>query len=170
MEQKISAGTVLLSAGIPGECFFDQSVILVAEYDQKGALGFVINRQFPRALNELVEFAEGPAFPLYEGGPVAQEGLFFLHRRPDLIEGGTPLANGVFMAGNFKQAVEHLKRNRISAADIKIFIGYCGWDPLQLEEEIAEGSWLIAQLPVEKIFAHPAVSLWDEISANKDRY
>ena len=47
------------------------------------------------------------------------------------------------MGGNFKQAIAHINSGLLTEADIKIFIGYCGWDKGELEEEIASGNWLI---------------------------
>ncbi len=52
-------------------------------------MGFVVNKKYQRALNELEEFKHIRSFPLYNGGPVDQEHLFFIHKRPDLIGEGT---------------------------------------------------------------------------------
>jgi putative transcriptional regulator len=159
----INAGTILLSTSLLDDSVFEKAVIFIAEYNEKGALGFIINQPFPRRLNELVEFKNAAAFPLYDGGPVEQESLFVLHQRPDLIEDSTKLTDVVYMGGNFKQVVDLISRNIITADDIKLFIGYCGWDSLQLEEEIEEGSWLMVDADIQKIFAHPAELLWGEL-------
>lgn len=137
----ISAGTFLHGISAPGDTDFDRAVVFITEYNAKGAMGFVINNRFPRALNELEAFKTAPAFPLYEGGPVAQEHLFFIHRRPELVPGGTQVAGNVYFGGDFSKAVEHINNGAVTEDDVKIFIGYCGWDPGQLEEEIAEGGW-----------------------------
>jgi len=106
-------------------------------------MGFIINKIFERPLNALTEFAGSPAFPLYTGGPVDNEHLFFLHRRNDLIPGGTLLDNEVYLGGDFKQAIAYINDKTLGQAGIKIFIGYCGWDRGELEAEIEEGSWLL---------------------------
>lgn len=131
-------GTALLDGD-----FFEKAVIFITELNEKGAMGFVINKPFPRGLNELQEFSRSTPFPLYEGGPVDQEHLFFVHRRPDLIENGVLIAEGIFLGGNFQQAVEHINNHFITEKDIRIFIGYCGWDKNELEEEVREGSWQV---------------------------
>jgi putative transcriptional regulator len=163
----IDAGTILLSTSLLDDSVFEKAVIFIAEYNEKGALGFIINQQFGRRLNELVEFKNAGAFPLYDGGPVEHESLFVLHQRPDLIEDGTKLTGIVYMGGNFKKAIDLISRNIITANDIKLFIGYCGWDPLQLEEEIEEGSWLMVDADSQKVFAHPAELLWSELYKSK---
>jgi len=139
----ITAGTFLSSLPSLNDTNFEQAVILITEHNEKGAMGFVVNKAFPRKLNELEEFKHTPAFPLHEGGPVEQEHLFFIHRRPDLIEGGALISGEVYLGGDFKQAVACMSSKKITEKDLKIFVGYCGWDDDQLEEEIKEGSWRI---------------------------
>jgi putative transcriptional regulator len=106
-------------------------------------MGFIVNRQFSRGLTELEEFKRGVPFPLYEGGPVDQEHLFFVHQRPDLIPDSTPITEKVYYGGDFKTAVSHINQRTLTGQDIKIFIGYCGWDQEELEAEVAEGSWTV---------------------------
>jgi putative transcriptional regulator len=137
----ITTGTFLSSLPSLDDTNFERVVILITEHNEKGAMGFVINKPFPRKLNELEEFKHIPAFPLHEGGPVDQEHLFFIHRRPDLIEEGSHISSGIYLGGNFKQAVACISNKTITEKDLKIFVGYCGWDDDQLEEEIKEGSW-----------------------------
>ena len=136
----LQAGTFLKSTDALNGTVFEQTTIFITEYNTQGALGFVINKPFSRPLNELEEFKHSPAFPLYEGGPVDQEHLFFVHQRPDLVEGGTAVGV-IYYGGDFKQAVAAINKGELTTTDIKIFIGYCGWDAGELEAEIEEGSW-----------------------------
>lgn len=139
----ITAGTFISSLPSLDGTNFEQAVIFITEHNEKGATGFVVNKLFSRRLNELEEFKPAPAFPLHEGGPVAQEHIFFIHRRPDLVEGGTLVSGVVYSGGDFKQAVACISKGTITEKDIKIFVGYCGWDDGELEEETAEGSWRV---------------------------
>ena len=141
----MNAGIFLRSTQLLEGDFFENSIIFITEYNEKGAMGFVVNRQFSRSLNELQEFSKGAAFALYEGGPADQEHLFFIHRRPDLIVDGIQVADNIFVGGNFQQAVACINNGTITGKDVKIFIGYCGWNKDELEEEIKEGSWLLSQ-------------------------
>ena len=120
---------------------FQQAVVLITEYNEKGAMGFVVNNLYPRPLNELVEFRQSPSFPLYDGGPVDHDHLYFIHRKPDLIAGSTPIQNGLYAGGNFQQAVNQINTRVLTTRDIKIFVGYCGWDFGELETEIGDGYW-----------------------------
>ncbi|MGG9962474.1 YqgE/AlgH family protein [Ferruginibacter sp. SUN106] len=158
----VSAGKILLSTPALDDPDFDKVVIFIAEYNANGALGFVINKIFPRAFNELIEFKQSMPMPLYEGGPVEQEHLFFLHRRPDLIEDGIRVIDSIYLGGDFKKAVQCINDKLIAANDIKLFIGYSGWEDNQLEDEIAEGSWLVTDTNVSTIFSDSIASLWEE--------
>ncbi len=160
----IQPGSIIASSASLEDPHFKKAVIFIAEHNEKGALGFIINKPFPRALNELVEFRDSVAFPLFEGGPVATESLYFLHCRPDMIEGGIPVAGPVYMGGNFKQAVACINNNSIQPGEIKIFIGYCGWDNNGLEDEIQEGSWRLTETGIRIAFLYNTEKIWEEIS------
>jgi len=141
----MKAGTFLNSTSLLDDTFFEKTEVFITEYNEKGAMGFVVNKPFPRTFNELEEFKKSIPFPLYDGGPVDREHLFFVHQRPDLIKGGVPIAGNTCFGGDFKEAVRHINKGTITEKDIRLFIGYCGWDYLELEEEVEEGSWLIQQ-------------------------
>jgi putative transcriptional regulator len=157
----IKAGSILISAPSLEDPYFDRVVIYITEYNEKGALGFVMNQVFGRTFNELTEFRNSKPFPLHEGGPVERENLYFIHRAPGPIQEGRPIADGVYMGGNFKQAVDYLNTAPDAESNVRLFIGYSGWDPNQLEEEIKEGSWLPVEASVTTIFETPEGSLWE---------
>ncbi len=138
-------GLFLTSTSLLDDTFFEKAVIFITEYNEKGAMGFVSNKRFPRKLNELEEFKDGIPFPLFHGGPVDQEHLYFVHRRADLIPGGTQVAGDIHTGGDFREALKYINTGILDKKDIKIFIGYCGWDYGELDEEIAEGSWQVLE-------------------------
>jgi putative transcriptional regulator len=140
---KLKVGIIIKSTELLNDSMFSDAIILIAEYNNDGALGFVINKPFGRSLNELTEFNESPPFPLYDGGPVDKEHLFFIHCRPDIIKGGQYVSDNIYYAGDFKQAINAANKKVVKKRDIKIFVGYCGWDAEELEKEIEEGSWSI---------------------------
>ena len=149
---KISAGTFLQSVSSPEDATFDDVIIFITEYNTSGATGFVINKKHGRYLNELSAFAHTTALPLYAGGPVKNDQLYFVHRSPQLIKDGIHITDDIYLGGNFEQALNHISNNSISTNDIKLFIGYCGWDAGQLEEEIKEGGWLIVNMETGAVF------------------
>lgn len=144
-------GLFIKSTSLLKDTSFENSVIFITEYNEKGAMGFVVNHIFPRKLNELEEFKNVTPFPIHRGGPVDQEHLYFIHQRPDIIEGGEPVTDNIFLGGDFKSVVKNIDNHILTSKDLKIFIGYCGWNYGELDEEIAEGSWEV--LEMEDLFS-----------------
>jgi putative transcriptional regulator len=138
-------GLFLKSTSLLNDTVFENAVVFITEYNEKGAMGFVVNQKFPRKLNELEEFKNGRPFPIHRGGPVDQEHLYFIHQRPDLIEGGEQVTGNIFLGGDFKSAVRNIDNHNLTEKDCRIFIGYCGWDYGELDKEIAEGSWEVRE-------------------------
>ena len=79
------------------------------------------------------------------GGPVKNSNLYYLHTREDIAE-SIPVLPGVFMGGNFDQIRDMLQAGQLQASDIRFFIGYSGWSPAQLQEEIRSRSWFVADV------------------------
>lgn len=139
----MNAGTFIQSTNLLDGDYFEKTIIFITEHNENGTVGYIINRLFPRRFNELEEFKYSKPFNLYEGGPVDTEHLFFIHRRPSIITGGKLVINNVYVGGDFEQAVQCINNGSVTARDIKLLIGYCGWDNGELEAEIEEGSWIM---------------------------
>ncbi|MGF7232534.1 YqgE/AlgH family protein [Arachidicoccus sp.] len=162
----IAAGTILISTPLLDHSIFEKTIVYISEYNVDGTSGFIVNKLFPKRLNDLIEFRNSPSVHLYAGGPVEMEKLYFVHQRPDLIEGGIFVCNSIYLGGNFKQATDSINKKALLENDIKLFIGYCGWDFGQLDAEIAEGCWLPIEMDVpETVFRRDNRLLWKELYA-----
>ena len=139
----LKAGIYIKSTAMLNGSFFEHTTILIVEHNKDGNIGFVTNKSFGKSLHELIEFNHSKPFPLMDGGPVDRDHLFVLHKRPDIIEGGKEIPNGLYFSGNMEQVVEAINTMATGKEEIQIFIGYCGWDAGELEAELEEGSWLI---------------------------
>lgn len=162
----IHAGTILISTALLNDTNFEKVVIVIAEHNEKGTIGYIINQQFNRRFNELEEFKHALPIPLYIGGPSQMDKIYFMHRKPAFIEGGELIGSNVYMNGDFQTAVQLVNSGTLAINDIKLYIGYCGWDVQQLEEEIAEGSWFITTVSADLVFAPDIDMMWDELFAN----
>jgi putative transcriptional regulator len=140
------AGSYIKSTAALIGSFFEHTTILIVKHNQEGSIGFVTNKPFEKSLNDLIEFNKVKPFPLMDGGPVDRDHLFVLHKRPDLIEGGEKISNGLYLGGNMEQVTEAINNGLANQQEIQLFIGYCGWDEGELEAEIEEGSWTIQYL------------------------
>jgi putative transcriptional regulator len=137
----LKAGTSIKSTAALIGSFFEHTTILIVEHDEAGTIGFVTNKPFEKSVHELIEFSHAKPFPLMDGGPVDRDHLFVLHKRPDLIDGGKQIPNGLYLGGNMEQVIEAINTGGGNPQEIQLFIGYCGWDEGELEAELEEGSW-----------------------------
>lgn len=137
----LKAGFYIKSTAALIGSFFENTTILLVKHNEEGSIGFVTNKSFEKSLNELIEFNDIKPFQLLDGGPVDRENLFVLHNRPDLIDGGEQISNGLYLGGNMEQVIEAINTSGDNKQKIQLFIGYCGWNVGELEAEVEEGSW-----------------------------
>ena len=139
----LKAGIYIKSTASLIGSFFEHTTILLVEHNEEGSLGFVTNKPFEKSLHDLIEFNQSKPFPLIDGGPVDRDHLFVLHKRPDLIDGGKQLPNGLYLGGHMEQVIDAINTGSATQEEIQVFIGYCGWDAGELEAELEEGSWTL---------------------------
>ena len=140
----LKAGLFIKSNADLNGSFFEHTTILIVEHDEARSVGFLTNKPFGKSLHELIEFNHSYPFPLMDGGPVDRDHLFVLHKRPDLIDGGEQIPNGLYLGGNMEQVIQAINTGNANPQEIQLFIGYCGWDEGELETELEEGSWIIS--------------------------
>ena len=103
ISEKIKKGFLLISEPtLKGEFPFNKSVILLAEHNHQGSVGFIINKPLRYTLNELVPDISA-SFKIYNGGPVEQDNLYFIHNIPEIIVGSIEISNGIYWGGNFDE-------------------------------------------------------------------
>lgn len=166
-KQKFLKGQLLLDNGRLQGSFFHRSVILICQHDAEGAFGLVLNRltgnnvgdaivaKLPLALKE---------HALFLGGPVQPQALSFLHH-------DSFLPNGNVMPN---LQLEHSLDSLMEIGDsfsvtrqLKIFAGYAGWSPGQLEDEMKRDTWLTHPANIDLIFYPKPDDLWKIILAEK---
>lgn len=141
--KKIKKGSLLISEpNIIGDESFSRSIVLLTEYTDKGVIGFILNKPIAYTLNELIPELESE-LPVYQGGPVDMDNLYFLHSIPELIPDSILIEDDIYWGGDFNTVYELIKKDQIKDADIKFFLGYSGWHKEQLDQEIKENSWVV---------------------------
>ncbi len=157
-----SKGSLLIANPFLKDPNFSRTVIFICENATEGTFGLVINKQFPKNLNDLLPELNGLNLPVFTGGPVQGDSLHFLHQYPDLIGGGEEVFKGVYWGGNFESLLIHLKNDDIRMDKIRFFIGYSGWTEGQLGIEMKEGSWLTVDATRKLMFETPSDDIWKE--------
>ena len=89
--------------------------------------------------------------PVYNGGPVEIESFHYIHTYSE-IEGAVELGNDVFWSGSFEQVTEGLLSGEFNAENFKFFIGYSGWAIGQLEAELDDEAWVVAEIDKSILF------------------
>lgn len=147
---------------IIGDVSFNRSVVLLAEKNEGGYIGFILNKPLEYTINELIP-AINSDIVVYNGGPVEQDNMYFIHRIPEMIPNSIEIANGIYWGGDFEMVSSLLEKNQINNNDIRFFLGYSGWDANQLEEELDKNSWVVVKNNYEnKIFSKDNASYWKE--------
>lgn len=140
---KPKKGQLLIAEpSILGDSSFNRSIVLLADYNEEGSVGFILNKPLEYSLNDLIPEIS-VEFKIYNGGPVEQDNLYFIHTIPELIPNSIEISNGIYWAGDFSEVVELIETKKINNNDIRFFLGYSGWEANQLEEELKLNSWVL---------------------------
>ena len=123
---------------------FNRSVVLLTEHNKTGSIGFIMNKPMKYKISDLVPDIDC-SFPIYNGGPVSQENLYFIHSVPQLIPDSVKIAEGIYWGGDFDSVSKLLVSRKINTKDIRFFLGYAGWEANQLAEELTEDSWKVME-------------------------
>ncbi|MBT8325361.1 MAG: YqgE/AlgH family protein [Winogradskyella sp.] len=144
MNKPAKGDLLIAEPSIIGDMSFNRAVILLADHNDLGSVGFILNKPLDYKLKDLVEGTESN-IKIYNGGPVEQDNLYFIHRSPDLIPESIEISKGIFWGGDFDVVLELLNTEAITDADIKFFLGYSGWDGNQLDSELSSNAWLVSE-------------------------
>ena len=161
--EKLQKGQLLIAEpSIIGDLSFNRSVILLADHNEEGSVGFILNKPLEYTINDLIPDIES-SFIIYNGGPVEQDNLYFIHTIPELITNSIEISNGIFWGGDFELTKNLINEGKINKEDIRFFLGYTGWSSNQLEEELQANSWIIFSNTYESaILKKSSKQFWKE--------
>lgn len=159
-------GQLLIAMPGMGDPRFDQSVVLLCAHSPNGAMGLIVNKPAPNlrladVLEQLDLRQEGIRLknPVYFGGPVETGRGFVLHGDDYEDPDGTVSVVGGFRMTATLNALETLTQEDGPAKAI-LALGYSGWGPGQLEEEIRRNGWLTCAASSQIVFEHADESKW----------
>ena len=160
---KPSKGRLLLSEPFMGDFYFGRSVVLLAEHNDEGSFGVIMNKPVTSTFNEVLKgFPEFDA-PVYIGGPVESDSLFYIHTVGESLEGASEILEGLYWGGDIEALKEMMLIKTIQPGDIRFFIGYSGWSANQLKEELKRNSWVIARSSKSKLLKMDPLSMWKNL-------
>ena len=137
----LAEGTLLFSAPFLPDPNFARSVLLLAEHDDTGSIGFMLSRPMDAQLGDLVPALAAFDGPVYAGGPVEDNTLHFVHTLHNL-PGARSIADGLYWAGDFDTLRQWVDAGIANDTNTLFFVGYSGWSEGQLQQEILDDTWL----------------------------
>jgi putative transcriptional regulator len=166
-----TTGSLLVATPVLVDPNFARSVVLVVDHDEEGAVGLVLNRPTSLEVSSILpvwaELANSPQV-VFEGGPVGSDSALALA----LLRGSAAEEE----TGHGGVGMRHLTSDLClldldtdpddvlpRLEGLRVFAGYAGWAPEQLEDEIDEGSWFVLPTAPGDVFAGQAATLWSDI-------
>jgi putative transcriptional regulator len=158
---KLKKGHLLIAEpSLMGDLSFNRSVILLADHNESGSVGFIINKPLKYTIHDLIPEINAN-FKIYNGGPVEQDSLYFIHNIPELIPNSIEISNGIYWGGEYETIKDLINNGRINKDNIRFFLGYTGWEEDQLETEMEGSSWIITENNYEnKIIGKSPSRFW----------
>ena len=163
---KPKTGSVLVAEpSIIGDVSFQRSVVLIADHSDKGSIGFILNKPLTYTLADVIPDIT-QEFRIFNGGPVEQDSLYFVHKIPHLIPNSVEISSGIFWGGDFTIVSDLISTGKILPDDIKFFLGYSGWSTDQLYDEMTSNSWVIVNSDLNEMISRPTEDFWRNIMLN----
>jgi len=163
-------GRLLVATPALADPNFDRAVVLLLDHDEEGSLGVVLNRPTPVGVGDVLETWAGLAGAppvVFQGGPVSLDsalGLAVVPGEPRDGEDGEPLGwRRVYGAIGLVDLEAPPELLAAELGSLRIFAGYAGWGPGQLEDELVEGAWYVVESEPGDVFSPDPEQLWRSV-------
>jgi len=162
---RLAAGKFLVAAEKMSDPRFKETVILICRYDSNGAMGLIVNRPTGTKLQAILPDVKGIqkiTDTVYIGGPVEMEQLFLLVRSNSAPEESLHIFRNIYLNSSPTVLKELIGGGR-KDDDFRVYAGYAGWNPDQLEREISHGDWHVFEGDDKLIFDRNPSSVWPDL-------
>jgi putative transcriptional regulator len=164
-------GQILIAHPLLNDGFFNRSVVYLTSHSEEGAVGFCLNYKTQFMLRDIRPQVKNGNFPIFEGGPVAKNELFFLHTLGHDVPDSIHVTNNIFVGGDFNELLHMIEHGKVKSYQVRFFAGYSGWSENQLEEEINKKHWLINEQADPSFFKNDPDDLWElQLTEIKNSY
>ena len=157
-------GKLLVAARGLGDPNFRETVVLLLGYGPEGAMGLVLNRAADARIGDVLDGVSDVATEedeLYWGGPVTEGEVFVLFRAAESPEGATRVFGDIHASRRFDLLRRLLAEH--GATPFRVFMGYAGWGPRQLDGEIERGDWHVLRADPALVLDPAPEALWPRL-------
>ncbi|MCF6185415.1 MAG: YqgE/AlgH family protein [Bacteroidales bacterium] len=154
-------GLVLVSEPFAPDSIFSRSVILLAEHNKDGAVGFILNKPFNRKISDFSSEFGNFDMNISFGGPVESEHIYYIHTYGKKIPGSTQIKDNLYWGGEFSIIQTLSEAGKLEEEKIRFFVGYSGWTSEQLMREINKDFWLVSDIDVGTIMRNDK-KIWNK--------
>jgi putative transcriptional regulator len=164
-------GSILISEPFLEDSYFKRSIVLLTEHNDQGSVGFILNKRVEIEIGDILK--DFPEFKtnISLGGPVSTSSVHYIHTLGEALPESVKVFKSIYWGGNFEKLKELISLGLVKPHQIRFFVGYSGWSSGQLEHELKEGSWVVADMEPELIMTTEEASCWnDAFTRLGDRY
>ncbi len=155
-------GKILIAEPFLKGPYFGRSIVLLTEYGEEGAVGFVLNKASNVYPDEVIDDILSFKGELFIGGPVSSDTLHFIHTLGDVLPGAVKVTRNIYWGGDFEKLKELINNDEATYKQVKFFAGYSGWSPGQLEDEIKKKSWIVTEVDDPAIMNENIDDIWEQ--------
>lgn len=138
------SGKLLVAEPFLKENHFNHAVILLIDHAAEfTSMGLVLNRRTNLRLSDVTDDAGKGDLPIFSGGPVGDDRMFYLHTLGGLFKGSIEVSPGLYIGGDYGQVTDYIRAGYPTEGLLRFYVGYSGWEPGQLEEEIGKNVWAV---------------------------
>jgi len=156
-------GRVLISEPFLNDTYFKRSVVLLTEHSEEGSVGFVLNKPVDLSVNDVLNDFPEVKSEISIGGPVNTNTIHYIHTLGEKIPNSVKVLENLYWGGDFEVVKDMLSQEVIKPGEIRFFLGYAGWSPKQLENELSDNAWLVSEMNSKQIMQGPDDNLWKDI-------
>jgi putative transcriptional regulator len=171
-EDKIpEKGKILISEPFLPDTFFNRSIIFLTDHTSEGSVGFILNKKLDIKVKDAISGFDSTDDYLNMGGPVAPDTLHYLHTAGGVIPNSVSVDGKIFWGGDIEVIKDLLESGKLDKSGIRFFLGYSGWSAGQLDRELNENSWVIAQIRSDIVMGNRGNDTWKMVLRSlKNKY
>ena len=155
-------GRILISEPFLMDNYFKRSIVLITEHSEEGTVGFVLNKPVNMKVNEIMSDFPAIDAVVSLGGPVQTNTLHYIHTLGDIIPNSMKVIDNIYWGGEFDVIKRLLESGSLTHENIRFFLGYSGWQSNQLEDELGENAWVVADIKPEEIMTPMNKYFWNK--------